>query len=1093
MTRPMTRVPARAADLARAFLARAGLLTCVLAFSALLVPATAFAGVAPTVHTGERYDDTTQTETVVNPRATTSSQELVFGWINPRGLSTTYSVEYAASNDLWCTSGGSSGSPQTTGSASVGFTDSNPHNLSLAVSGLTGGTEYCAALTATNSAGTTVDTTQVTFYAGLPTVTTTAATATGVQQAWVKGTVDPATQPTTYSVVYDLASSTWCTSNGGSGSPHYSTSPATSLPQQDAVAHNVTFNISDQTASVPLQSNTEYCAAIAATNASGQVIGTTTPATTFTTDPAVVSTSIQSTSATTAQLAGSVNPDGASTTYFAAYAPVSSDWCQTNELSGSPANTTTPQTLNAQDESAHNVTVNIPGLTTGESYCVSLESDNTPLGVSDGGQLPPQTLPPNPLPPPFTAGLPTATTWDVNPDSPTTAELDGTVGPSGQATTYYAVYDVQNSTWCQSDGTTGAPADSSTPVALALADSSIYDVSVEMTGLTPGAQYCVALAAHNGSNGQSGSPSPTIGGPPEDFTAGIAPGAGDSGIVDQTASTSVVSGTANAEGQTTTYQVAYDTAGSRWCNGGTGSPTNTTTGVTLPSVDTSDHSVSVSLTGLTSGTTYCEAIVATNQSGSTTGPQEQFVAGLPSADMSSATTSSDTSETLVGAVTPTTQATSYYVAYDAESAAWCQSGGGDPSGATYATGHVALGAIDNQTHGVSVTLTGLAPGENYCAEFVAVNDGNQVGTYISPSWQLPFTAGYPFTATTTRSEGVTDTSATVDGTVNPADLTTSYWVAYDVAGSYWCSSQGGGRASYSTTPISLPQADRLTHDVSATVSGLLPGISYCAAIVAQNDEGTRTGTQVSFTTVSDGSALTPTGTGTGTANPAPAPPPAGPPSRVAVQAVSMSSPREATLVASINPDGQSTTYHAAYAPANAPFCVGGGTGGGSRTTATQTLPATDSSTHQVSVQITGLAAGTRYCAEVVAENASGTTESVIKVFTTISDPRLSHLRLSPTKFVTHAPPNAILRPGTHVSFRDSQAGTVTFVVTTRRRGRTVVIGRFSRRTLRGLHSFTFAGKVAGKPLPRGRYELQATATDRWGLSSASATVRFRVW
>ncbi len=268
-----------------------------------------------------------------------------------------------------------------------------------------------------------------------------------------------------------------------------------------------------------------------------------------------------------------------------------------------------------------------------------------------------------------------------------------------------------------------------------------------------------------------------------------------------------------------------------------------------------------------------------------------------------------------------------------------------------------------------------------------------------------------------------------------------------------------------------------------------PGTAYCAAIVAQNDEGTRTGTQVSFTTVSDGSAVTPTATPT----PAPAPPTAGPPSQVAVHAVSMTSPREATLVASINPNGQSTTYHAVYAPANSPFCVGGGTGEGSRTTATQALSVTDSSSHQVTVQIAALAAGTRYCAEVVAENASGTTESVIKVFTTISDPRLSDLRLSPTAFVTHARPNAILRPGTSVSFRDSQAGRVTFVITTHRGRRTVTIGRFSRTTQGGLHSFTFSGKVAGKPLPRGRYALEATATNRWGLSSAGAKVDFKVW
>jgi hypothetical protein len=1075
----MTRVPARAADLAGAFLARTGLVACLLAISALLMPATALAGVKPDVTTGQNFDGT-----IVNPQAATSTQELVFGWINPHGLSTTYRIDYAVSTAQWCQSGGTTGSPQTTSSTSVGFTDSNPHNLSLAASVFTSGTAYCAALSATNSAGTTLGN-QVLFTAGLPTVTTATANATGVQQASVQGTVDPATQATTYSVVYDLASSTWCMNDGLNGSPSYETT-ATALPQQDAVAHTVTVNVS-QTGSTPLLPNTEYCAAMAASNGSSntagaQVVGTTTLAT-FTTDPAVTSTSIQSTSATTAQLAGSVNPDGVSTTYFAAYAPVSSDWCQTNEAGGAPTNTTTPQTLNAQDQSAHNVTVNIPGLTTGVTYCVSLESDNTPLGVSDGGELPDQSL--QPLPPPFTAGLPTATTSDVNVDSATTAELDGTVGPSGQATSDYAVYDLQNSTWCESNGTTGTPSDSSTPVPLAQADSGTYNVSVEMTDLTPGAQYCVALAAHNGSNGQSGSPSPTIGGTPQDFTAGVAPGAGDSSVTDQTASSSLVSGTANAEGQTTTYQVAYDTADSQWCNGEVGSPTYTTTSVTLPSVHSSDHPVTVALTGLTSGTTYCEAIVATNQSGSTTGTQAQFVAGLPTAVASTSNASSPTSETLVGAVTPTTQATSYYVAYDAASSAWCQNGGGDPAGATYTTGHAELGISDNLTHTVSVTLTGLAPGESYCAELVAENDTNQAGTYISPSDALTFTAGYSFTASTSTSQGVTDTSATIDGTVNPAGLATSYWVAYDLGDSDWCSSQGQeGLPSYSSTPISLPQTDTLSHDVSAPVTGLSPGTSYCAAIVAQNDEGTSTGTQVSFPTVSDGPAPAPA--------PAPAPPTAGPPSQVVVRAASPTSPREARIVASINPDGQSTTYHAAYAPASSPFCVGGGSGGHPRTTATEALTTTESSTHQVTVQLAGLTAGTRYCAEVVAENASGTTESVIKVFTTIGDPRVSDLRLSPTTFGAAARAKSASRSGTRVSFRDSQAGRATFTVTTHRRGRTVVIGRFSRTTRAGLDRFAFSGEVARKVLPRGRYELEVIATDRWGLSSAGAKVGFTI-
>lgn len=60
----------------------------------------------------------------------------------------------------------------------------------------------------------------------------------------------------------------------------------------------------------------------------------------------------------------------------------------------------------------------------------------------------------------------------------------------------------------------------------------------------------------------------------------------------------------------------------------------------------------------------------------------------------------------------------------------------------------ALGcAIDNTAHGVSVALTGLTPGAGYCVELVAVN-----GSATTPSSPLTFTAGFPFTITTSSTD-----------------------------------------------------------------------------------------------------------------------------------------------------------------------------------------------------------------------------------------------------------------------------------------------------------------------------------------------------
>ena len=293
---------------------RIGLLALLLALVALLLPASALAAVQPDVSTD-------------SAQSVTAAQEIVSGTVNPHGLSTVYHLEYAAAGSSWCADE-TQGTPTTTTNATLHYTDSVSHIVSVAPTGLSGGTSYCAELVATNGGGTSRGG-QLTFTAGLPSVTTTAADATGVQQAAVQGSVDPASQSTTYFADYDLATSQWCTSGGAAGSPAHRSPPAT-LAYQDALDHNVTVNVTG------LQAATGYCAAIAASNASSTTagVGVVGMPSTFTTETPVTTGSIQSTSATAALLSGSVNPDGVSTSYYAIYAPVSSDWCQTGGTSG---------------------------------------------------------------------------------------------------------------------------------------------------------------------------------------------------------------------------------------------------------------------------------------------------------------------------------------------------------------------------------------------------------------------------------------------------------------------------------------------------------------------------------------------------------------------------------------------------------------------------------------------------------------------------------------------------------------------------------------------------------------------------------------
>jgi PASTA domain/Divergent InlB B-repeat domain len=251
MIRLLRPLPHRSSNRRIAFLA----LTLLGLVVVLGLPAAALAGTAPTVSTSDAF-------------STSSTTATVEGVINPGNDSTTYAVQWDVASSTWCMSGGSSGSPgNTTPTATVG-PDNNFDFVSVDLSGLTGGTDYCAQLTATNADGGPVDGGQVSWTQGLPEAITTEASPTGTTTATIAGTVNPTGQSTTYAVQYDLNSSTWCQNFGTSGSPAHQTG-GTLLPFSDNNSHDVSVGLTGLTA------GTHYCAQLIATNGSGEGDGGT--------------------------------------------------------------------------------------------------------------------------------------------------------------------------------------------------------------------------------------------------------------------------------------------------------------------------------------------------------------------------------------------------------------------------------------------------------------------------------------------------------------------------------------------------------------------------------------------------------------------------------------------------------------------------------------------------------------------------------------------------------------------------------------------------------------------------------------------------
>lgn len=202
------------------------------------------------------------------------------------------------------------------------------------------------------------------------------------------------------------------------------------------------------------------------------------------------------------------------------------------------------------------------------------------------------------------------------------------------------------------------------------------------------------------------------------------------------------------------------------------------------------------------------------------------------------------------------------------------------------------------------------------------------------------------TAITGTVSAIGGTSATLNGTVNPAALATDWWFEYGTSTSY------GSKTS--TTAAGSGSANVA---VSKPLSGLAPATTYHYRLVGKNSSGTTNGGDGLFTTASPPVAVTAAATGVG--------------------------PTTATLGGTVNPNGQSTTWHVEY---------GTSTSYGTKTATTDAGSGTSSKA--VSTAVSGLTAGRTYHFRLVATSSGGTALGADATFVTAEAPTATTLAAS---------------------------------------------------------------------------------------------------
>ena len=469
----------------------------------------------------------------------------------------------------------------------------------------------------------------------------------------------------------------------------------------------------------------------------------------------------------------------------------------------------------------------------------------------------------------------------------TGATLKGIVNPNGAETKYSFEY-----------GTTESYG-SKTAEATAGSGTSNVEESKAITGLTASTTYHFRIVATN-SHG-------TTDGSDEVFSTGQ-PFVETKAATSGTETEATLNGTVNPNGAETKYFFEYGTTesyGSKTAEATAGS-------------GTSNVEESKAITGLTASTTYHFRMVATNSRGVVDGSDEVLsTTGKPSAETKAPTSVTETGAALNGTVNPRGAETKYFFEYGTT-----ESYGSKTAEATAGSG---TSNVEK-----SKAITGLTASTTYHFRIVATNShGTTDGS------DEVFTTGQPFVETKAATS-LTETGATLKGTVNPNGATTKYFFEYGTTESY------GSKTAEASAGSGTSNVEE-----SKAITGLTASTTYHFRMVATNSRGVVDGSDEVLSTT-------------------------GKPSAETKAATAVSETVEA-LKGTVNPRGVDTKYYFEYGP--------------TKSYGSKTSEATAGfGTSEESNTITGLTAGIAYHFRIVATNSHGTADGSDEVFATIVKP-----------------------------------------------------------------------------------------------------------
>ena len=835
----------------------------------------------------------------------TSTGAQLNGTVNPNDASSGYWFEYGRTTNY-----GSQTSQADAGNGTSSM------NVNATLSQLSAGTLYHYRLVATNIGGTTRGT-DATF----TTLTTTGAATT---MALTSGNNQ------SESISTPLDSPLVVTVRDAGGNPVSGvivTFAIASAPSgatgQSLSTSTATTGSNGQSSSVLTLGNRagQYVVTATSSGLSGSPLTFTATAVTSSIAPTVTTTTATSVTTTAAQLNGTVNPNGAATTYYFQYGTTTNYGSQTTTASAGSGTTVT------------SVSASLSGLSSGTTYHYRLAAMNSG-GVSYGTDVTLTTM--------TTTVSPTVTTCAATGVTTTRATLNGSIIGNGSVLSYCFEYGLQSNYGTQTLTYSVGSVNPQLP-------------GVELTGLTPASTYHYRLVAVGGrryyGNDEvlttpASDPSifdlfltvtDELGGSQElrfglDANAndGIDPALGEAEL-----STSPSSGTFDA-------RFIGDDIG---INLGRGSLRDYRLG-SSPMAAVIVHEISVTAPDrytlhwnfgvLSRFSAYMQDMIHPDISFLMNSRDRYTMAGSTSKLLKmtivygnpapTVTTSAATNVTSPGAqlnalVNPNGAPTTYRFEYGTSTA----------YGAQTTTADAGYGTVANS---VNATLTGLSAGTTYHYRIVATNSGGTSQGTDTTFTTLPLGASAP-TVTTGAATSISTSSAVLNGVVDPKGAATTYYFQYGTTAAFGAQ----------TTTVSIEGS---SSSVKGTLTALLYGTTYYYQLVATNSGGTTSGYTLTFTTL-------------------PLPP------TVTTKPASNVSTTSAYLNGTVNPNGGITACYYEYGTTTAYGLKTETRTSSSSTTVTNAL-----------LLLEGLIPATSYHYRLVATNNGGMGVGLDETFTTLS-------------------------------------------------------------------------------------------------------------